>query len=180
MLEHCKINFAITALLLTNIYSNSSSRSVILFTNWYSSVLNQFNYRILDSVKYSKTSINCIVTMWYHKVLVVSAYLFGPEFTYFTNAVQVISGYQQNFIYNDKPTVRNTVILSATESDRTGNLRIGNYQVNVTGLLLTSLCRMKIESINILKMIAHKISFIVCSLCILNDSYSTIVQLSLS
>ena len=40
-------------------------------------------------------------------------------------AVQIISGYEQNYLFNGKPTKRNTVIITATERDSIGTLRIG-------------------------------------------------------
>lgn len=50
------------------------------------------------------------------------------------HAVQVLSQYSQQYEVNGKPTQRNTIILSATESDPTGSLRIGDYTVNITAL----------------------------------------------
>jgi hypothetical protein len=50
------------------------------------------------------------------------------------HAVQVLSQYSQNYKVNGKPTVRNTIILSATESDPSGSLQIGDYTVNITAI----------------------------------------------
>lgn len=49
-------------------------------------------------------------------------------------AVQVLSQYSQQYTVNGRPTQRNTIILSATESDSTGSLKVGDYTVNITAV----------------------------------------------
>lgn len=56
------------------------------------------------------------------------------EHAKYVQAVQVLSGYEQNFVVNGKPSTRDTVFLSATESDSTGSLQVGDFRVNITAI----------------------------------------------
>lgn len=72
--------------------------------------------------------------MWFSTLLGLLALLaaFVPWQPLVVESVVPISGYQQNTLFNGKNTVRNTVIITCTESDPIGTLLVGNYTVNVT------------------------------------------------